>query len=506
MSLFGLSMTTWLAGLGALAAVLGLLHLLRIRLRQVEVETLLFFRMAGPLHKPRTLGGKPQRWLSYLLSLLLLVCLWTSFGDPVQDDNSPSRVVLLDQSGTGLVAMANEQESLWHGRLAKAQELAAALGPRGAVLAYGNSVSTLLQSGEPTEVLAWRAKDLQAQGMGSSFPAAMQQARSLLTAGDEILVLGGPEFMPEEIDGIKVQRIAQPAVEHARVVNLRLQEWPWRSLSVEVHGEAAKVSLAGEVVAKLEKPVEAKLRDGLASMSLYRLPAEACTVQLALHGADGILETLPLNLPAREPVPLLRPDSLPMAVQTALDGDPAFEKAEANKNRLQLAWDKPLDPSLPALLLQEGVDPQPRQALRTQHCPLSLSLQDMRRAAAPALLPIAGETVWVEDSLSGAPLVALQQENVDGQAVARLRVVTWLLDEAAHRDVPRLLLGGLHHLAALPLQAELDVNLPVPPAPATQPAQLASLAGAGHWWPALLLLALLFFGLDLWLYHRGRLP
>jgi hypothetical protein len=70
MNLFGLSPLAFVLGALGLAAGLGLLHLLRVRLRTVEVDTLLFFRLAGALQKPRVLPGRPARWWAFALALL----------------------------------------------------------------------------------------------------------------------------------------------------------------------------------------------------------------------------------------------------------------------------------------------------------------------------------------------------------------------------------------------------------------------------------------------------
>ena len=99
MSWFGLSPTALLIGAAVLAAVAVALHLLRVRLRHVEVDTLLFFRLAGTVRQPRSLPGSPSRWLSLLLLLLALASAWTALGDPRSGQDAASRMVVVEPAG-----------------------------------------------------------------------------------------------------------------------------------------------------------------------------------------------------------------------------------------------------------------------------------------------------------------------------------------------------------------------------------------------------------------------
>ena len=127
MTLFGLSPAAFAVGLAALFGGVALLHLLRVRLRRVEVDTLLFFQLAGALRQPRVLPGKPARWLSLLLAALAVFAAWTAFAEPRAGREAPSRVVVVEPAAGEL----REQ------RLQTVRELVAqgGLGPRGAVLA-----------------------------------------------------------------------------------------------------------------------------------------------------------------------------------------------------------------------------------------------------------------------------------------------------------------------------------------------------------------------------------
>jgi hypothetical protein len=73
MNFFGLSPAAFAIGALVAAGALAVLHLLRVRLRRQEVDTLLFFRAAAAVQRPRSLLAKFSRPLAYLFGLLLLL-------------------------------------------------------------------------------------------------------------------------------------------------------------------------------------------------------------------------------------------------------------------------------------------------------------------------------------------------------------------------------------------------------------------------------------------------
>ena len=65
MRLLGLTPAVFVAGLAVLAGTLLALHLLRVRVRRVTVETLLFFKSLGEVTRPRVLPGRPARFWAW---------------------------------------------------------------------------------------------------------------------------------------------------------------------------------------------------------------------------------------------------------------------------------------------------------------------------------------------------------------------------------------------------------------------------------------------------------
>lgn len=419
MSLLGLPWTWFFAGAGALAAALLLLHLLRVRLVRVPVETLLFFRAALAPQKPRVLGGKPKQWLSYALGLATLLAAWLAFADPFVARAGLSRIVIVDASGSGRALSSDGTEAVKQ-RLARAQELAAnGLGTRGAVLAYDAAVTMLWAAGEPSLAISARAEQLPVSGTGTGLWDALLAARARAQAGDEILLLGGPDLPgagTTDSYGVHIVRESPEAVAAAA---------PETPLGPPL--ATTKVALVGEV---------------------------------------------------------------PRVVALAITADPALEIVgePANAEILVVRGNAPSD--RPCLRIEDGEGASEREPVLTARCPAVLSLRD-RQQTATALHPRDGETVWILDARTQAPLVAASVS-----PRPEVRAVAWLLgagpSETAHQDLPRLVLAGLHLLAPrraerfvavgepLEIPALADELAPVTGAAQTTSAQTKSLSGWGR--------------------------
>ncbi|MCC6673004.1 MAG: hypothetical protein IT458_18210 [Planctomycetes bacterium] len=487
MTFAGLSATWVVAGLGLLALALFALHLLRVRLRRVAVDSLLFFRQVAQPLQPRVLRGAPSRLLSYLLSLAILAALLLAFADPWRAETNPSRVVLVDGSGSAAHAGVDGRPLL-AAHLDHARELAATegLGPRGSVFLVAGELTPLLAAGEAPHLLAARAAGRVPTGSHAHFESALLAARGRLRAGDEIVVVGGPQALPETMHGVRVAR-ACPAP-----------------------GES------------------------------FGAPAAASPAAL-------------------EPIAVHVAGAVPPAVALALASDPELRQVEVAAEALVTVADaRAALPASPALRIEDGAGSGPREAQRTPRLPFPLSLRDLRRTDAPALLPEPGETVWIEDARSGAPLVAARRDPARDGAPT-VRIVRWLVEDLGHADVPRLVLHAVRVVAAprlppvcsagteiavpaldgavadlrgpvplrllpsqgvyrfavdLPGTYRLELGrrhaefraVPVPAAPAgAAETTLAALGGTRLWLP-LALLALALMAFEAWLYHRGRVP
>ena len=100
MSFANLPLAGVLAGIAALAGLLILLQLLRIRHVEVAVPTTIFWRAAAREAPVRVLWGVFRHPLAYLLVLAICTLLWLAFAGPEADDDRAAtyRVLFLDGS------------------------------------------------------------------------------------------------------------------------------------------------------------------------------------------------------------------------------------------------------------------------------------------------------------------------------------------------------------------------------------------------------------------------
>jgi hypothetical protein len=496
MNLLGLPTWTYAAGLAGLAGMLLMLHMLRVRLRRQRVDSLLFFRQVGAVHKPRVLLGLPSRFWSYLLGLALLGTAFTTFADPVDAADGPSRVVLVDAS-------SGVDEQLRGELAAEAARIAdeSGLGPRGRIVSFGETPTALFRADEPAKRLGERLDTVPAQGAPSTFWDGLRAAAAGLDAGDEIVVLGGPTALPASASGVPVVRGAFGSRGGTAIARVDVEHTPaGRQLRIEAstNGQDAEVLLrdGAEVLARatLRTTEGATAPVTLGPIDARARPALA--VELALAG----------TVAASAPVPVER--SRPTIVHVAPGVEACVRAAVEAAPQLALT-DDPADAEIlvvadasasassaerPHLAFVPGMGAGERLPRTTPANPLPLSLRDRRRVG--SALPPGDGAIWVEDTASGSALVR--------RTAAGIEAVDWLLDDPTHRDVPTLVCGALLELAApvpgSPWQSAL------PPTSAEDPAsvELVDVADPFPWSMALLACALAALLLDGWLHHRGR--
>ena len=550
MNLLGLPWTWFGAGLAAIAASLLVLHLLRVRLRRVSVETLMFFRMVGAVQQPRVLLGKPGRWLAFLLALVLGACLWLAFADPLLRSDEPSRVVIIDASGSAGWKSDDELTLLEHG-VERAQQMLGELGPDGAVLVAGAHLMNLYRSGEPRALLLERARGIIATGPGSHLLAALERARTLLDKRGEIVVIGGSTDLPGNIGGVRIRRetagtLGRPQV---GIAGITLRDWPARSLQIELAatGDERQVGIElqhGDQL--LDSATTTLSKAGSRLITLGKLPAQAASVLLIADDPSSGREEIAIDLPSRRAWRVRVDPGVPLPARLAVEADPAFELVES-QGELMVTTEP--QTSMPGVQIVEPPEASSGQTQATRSCPLNLSLRDHRPDA--ARYATQDHHVWVFDPQTGAALVQRLGQQV--------QIATSLLDDPTHPDVTRLIAGSLRLLARigdaplvgagrpfsmmsgnetpalLPLQPTPALSMPMrgrygltlptpghyrlgdsktsavktlaaPPGGRAPETETASFAGSGRLLAWFLAIALLLLLTDVWLYHRGRLP
>ncbi|MBK9383456.1 MAG: hypothetical protein IPN34_01330 [Planctomycetes bacterium] len=562
MSLFGLSSTALLLGALALLATLFVLHLLRVRLRRVEVDTLLFFERLGSVKQPRALPGSPARWLAFALAAAALLATWLAFADPRSGLDEPSRFLVVEPAEGALLAQRLDEAERW------VRERG--LGPRGAVIAAAATPTPWLRSDEPLELLRARAARAAHPSDAAAKARALAQIAARASERDEVVWIGG-----------RAPALGAPlALREAWIEERLLLEWHGARWSHTLLAESDTPQRVLELEGRSSEPLALVLLDASgASLARAELGVGAFSVALAASSpsAEGAprcaLQVLRADAEIHRwvlPTPSARArrvalagdlaEPLARALRALIALDPRFElQAEvASAELIVAAADEAADPR-PRLVLSPGVGDGERRAELARSAPFALALRDRTRRDAPALAAGAG-TAWVEDLRRGA---VLARAAVDASG-PRVEIVDWLLDPPTHADTPRLLAGALEFLAGFeelllaparssfelacatdaavrsssaqaiasagrvrfPSAREAAGALALPhgtaelavledlgaPSAAEQPpldavrAESAAHGGSGRWIAPLLLLALLLLLVDAYAFHRGRLP
>lgn len=432
MSWFGLSPTAVLTGAAVLAAIAVALHLLRVRLRRVEVDTLLFFQLAGTVRQPRSLPGSPSRWWSLLLLLLAMGAAWLVLGDPRGGQDAASRMVVVELAGGD------------PSRLGRAREVVAlGLGPRGVVVAATSPPTVLLRAGEPLALFDERYARLPASGDPHGGRAALASLAESAASWDQLVWLGSapPPVGEREIAWVTPERAGDAAVTGLRWEREDVALWQL----VVAHDSATPVRLelrSGEQVL-----ANAEGAGGRSTTRLRPGPLPATGVVLRLVSPVGSHDlAVPLPAPARLRIGIdgALPDAVRRAIDLLVASDAELEPVALADAEVVVTAAERLDPR-PQLVIAAGIGAAPRQPRVLPESPVALSLRDRRRASAPALPAVPGAVVWVRDEMHGEPLVSATADQG-----LRVSVVEWLLTPESHADVPCLLSAALRQLGNWP--------------------------------------------------------
>lgn len=525
MSLFGLAPATFALGALLLAGGLALLHLLRVRLRSVEVDTLLFFRLAGALQKPRVLPGRPARWFAFVLALLVALAAWLAMAEPRSGLQDASRFLVVEP----------DQQS-GEARLEQVRSLAlAGLGPRGAILAATLPPTLLLAAGEPANVLEARAAALQTTATALGERAAWQSIGDRRLAGDEVVWLGARPALAEF--PVVHAPVARAPVGVVRGLRWQRAAGTGPSLLLQWEGDAVPVELrVGDTVTAAGMT---KVGAGELLLGPVAVPANGAPLRCAIGTAAAFVVPWPTTTPLRVHVDPSLPVDLAIALASILEADEELVEApEATAEVVVSAQDVPED-ARPRLVLLAGHGGGARLAVNTAAAPVACSLRDRQPRDAGALPELPGARVWIADEAQGGALAA-----ATSSTNRRIWIVDWLLRPRTHADVPLLLLTSLRALgdreassmvalagqplavpaafpaalaagallpvdSVLPLHertsAGLAIASPVAAISGSQPT-LAAIGGDGSWVPWLLSLLVLLLAVDAMLFHRGRLP
>lgn len=328
------------AGILGLAGVLYLLQRLRVRHREIDVVTTLFWREAVQETRARVLVRRFRHPFAYLLVLLIASLLWFAFAEPKRGA----------EAGTHYVCLLDVSAGMGHGNrfaqtTARLVEVVDELPiERRRVLACGESARTLLAPGEETLLLEARLEGLAPRAAPASLFPTIERLLGSAVGETTVLVFGDApleEARFERLPGGTVQRVAtgdDEREENRGITALGVSPaasgaWDAVDVLVELTGDELEsrgeisVRLDGEAISQAAEPVRSNERG---RTLLFRdVPARGQRLEVTLvvsaGGGDGLAldDSAAIRLPDR---PLLRvgfSSSLDAALRPALEADPA---------------------------------------------------------------------------------------------------------------------------------------------------------------------------------------
>lgn len=344
MTFANLSPLAVIGGIAALAGILFALQWLRIRHRQQQVVTLLFWREAIDDAPVRTFWHRFRHWWAYLFILAICSLLWLALAEPESPhrEGSEFTVVLLD----GSAGMAR------HGRFDTVveemkEEVASLPRDQRQVIWVGGQTLTLLNPGEHELLLENRLQDMRPQAA----PAGIeQQLRQLAeTHRDEhkiqVLVFGDapvrqsvldqlPEALSVSLASSEVEFIAgNKGITALGVADSASGNWKAVDVHFQLEGDDAYVAGSGALQIDINgQPLDrAKLlsapNDVDGAYRIIDLPANGGLLTIRLTEQDSLAldNEASIRLPVKRPIKVLLSSSLNGDLETLLSLDPAME-------------------------------------------------------------------------------------------------------------------------------------------------------------------------------------
>jgi len=331
MELTSLSPLAFGLGLAGLAGGLFLLQRLRVRHREVEVVTTLFWHEALHETRARVLVQRFRHPWAYLLVLAIAALLWTAFAQPRHTATTERELVcVLDTSaemGVGERFATTKAELV-----AFAAELPAS---RRRVIASGATRRTLLLPGEELPLLEARLEGLEPEAAPSSLERELEVLGRSATPGARVFVFGAtappaealallPEAGAWRFVGVEPDADARPAFTALGAAPAASGAWDAVDVYVELDGVTGDG--LGGLAAQLDgaaldvKPERLPGEAGRLGLLFRDLPAAGGSLELALTGGDRRAR---LVLPDRPRIRVAASPKWRAALAPVLEADPA---------------------------------------------------------------------------------------------------------------------------------------------------------------------------------------
>jgi hypothetical protein len=391
LSFTNLSPFVVLTGLAGLAGVLFLLQRLRVRHRELQVVTTLFWKQAVQETRARVFVQRFRHPWAFLLVLLIASLLWLGLaGVRLAPDGRREVVFLLDTSA----GMA------WGDRFEQAtralmREAARVPGDQLRVIACGGGARTLMLPGESTLLLHERLRDLRPQPSPAGIEAELRGLSPRADLEVRVLIFGDAPVSAESLalldESISVRRVRleaeAPRASNRAVTALGVSTaasgaWSCVDVLCELSGAVDEttpltVTLDG-APAVLE--AERSFQSGRVRILLRDVPASGQVLRVALQRDDGFEtdDAAAIALPDRPMIRVALSPSLDGVLRPLLEADPAILLVQAEPRVVVRRAGESLGDGQPAL---EFVSPNDQEeAFLVRHGPEDDSHRLLARA------------------------------------------------------------------------------------------------------------------------------
>ena len=330
-------------GLVALAAILYGLQRLRIRFREREVATLMFWKQAVIEAPARTLTHRFRHLWAYLLILSICSLVWLAIAEPQWREKAAGDdfyVLLLD----GSAGMARE------GRFERVvadleRDLERLPVDQRQVIWSGARSETLLGPGEHPLLLQQRLAGKQPEAVPSSIEQQLAQlasvrrhesAMQVRVYGDapvsETLLSTLPAYMSVVQGSTRVEhRAGNVGITALGVAQAASGKWGVVDLLFRVEGDEAYLPDVGDIAVRIDdQPVPAADlevdRDGT-TYRVFDVEAKGGLLSVVIAKADSLHldNRAQLRLPDQQPIRVQLSDALPAVMAAVLSADSAIE-------------------------------------------------------------------------------------------------------------------------------------------------------------------------------------
>jgi aerotolerance regulator-like protein len=387
------------AGLASLAGVLFVLQMLRVRHRQIEVPTTMFWREAVEESRARVLRQRFRHPWAYLLFLLIACLLWLALSGLTRSANSKQDYLLILD---GSVSMTHPGRA----EIARDQLLADAANLPVAnreVWWSGGQTLLLLAKGENALLLADRLQTLSPQKSSSSLERRLLQmandlvpSRSLQVRiyGDVPISAAALDLLPENFEVSRATPLAPERPGNHGFIAGGIREaqsgrWDRIDLFLETVGTQKPPQLSQNGVVSEIIPVAQTTSRGT-SWRYFDLPARGQKIGLQLPGTDAYPadDQFEIVLPQRRPLGVLISPNVEPLFRALVAADSALVETSAKADLVIRLTGETLGGDLPAFeitagptgehafLITDQTELDPQQLLREVHAELDLGQID----------------------------------------------------------------------------------------------------------------------------------